>query len=811
MLDLKEFRTRAKGLPDLLTYAALIEPGIILQKDGSFLAAWEIQGQDTASSTPEELAYVSEQFSNAVRRIGTGWMLHVDAVRSTERAYSAPSQSHFPDPISKMLDQKRREFFGEGVCYSTSVYLTATYLPNYHAAKMAGVSQVGAHSLSALEKGLEIFKNSLLEIEDALAGSHIIGMTRLKEYMLEEMPDPFLHSDLLAYLQSCITGELQPFRVPHTPMYLDALLGSLPLVGGLVPCLENGGEQKHIAIVSIDGLPQESWPSMMAELDTMPFEYRYSTRFICLDQYDAEKEVTGYVKGWNQQVLGFMDQFFNNPNAKVNRDALLMREDAEIAKTEIQGGYVGAGYLTSCVILMDSDLEALQDHARELRRAIQTLGFGVRIESINAIEAWLGSLPGNSYANLRRPLINTLNLADLLPLQTVWTGRASCPCPFYPENSPPLAVFTTENGTTPFRFNLHVGDLGHTLIFGPTGSGKSTLLAEIVWNFRRYRSSRVFVFDKGNSMYPLCLGMGGDHYDVGGGESLSFAPLQRNHEGMGEMSWCEEWIANLIQLQGETVTVDMRQAIHQAALLLAEQPEDMRSLTHFTHIVPNMTIRNALAHYTTGGAMGSLLDAETDNLGLSQFMVFEIEELMNLGQQNLIPVLLYLFHRIEKALDGKPTLLVLDEAWVMLGNAVFRDKIREWLKVLRKANCAVILATQSLSDAKKSNIMDVLVESCLTKIFLANPFAEQEDQYELYHDCGLNSRQISIISHSTQKRDYYMVNPYGRRQFQLALSKMELAFVGASDKESIARITELHEQFGPDMWQMEWLKERKAM
>lgn len=811
MLQLKEFRSRAKGLPDLLTYAALIEPGIILQKDGSFLAAWEIQGQDTASSTPEELAYVSEQFSNAVRRIGTGWMLHVDAVRSKERAYTNPEFSHFPDPVSKMLDAKRREFFGEGVCYTTSVYLTATYMPNYKAAKMAGISQVGVHNLSAIEKGLEVFKNALLEIEDALSGSRIINMTRLEEYVLDEMPDPFLHSDLLAYLQSCITGELQPFRVPHTPMYLDALLGSLPLVGGLVPRLENGNEHKNIAVVAIDGLPQESWPSMMSELDTMPFEFRYSTRFICLDQYDAEKEVTGYVKGWNQQVMGFMDQFFNNPNAKLNRDAMLMREDAEVAKTEIQGGYVGAGYLTSCIVLMNSDLEVLQDQARELRRAVQTLGFGVRIESINAIEAWLGSLPGNSYANLRRPLINTLNLADLLPLQTVWTGRASCPCPFYPENSPALAVFTTENGTTPFRFNLHVGDLGHTLIFGPTGSGKSTLLAEIVWNFRRYRSSRVFVFDKGMSMYPLCVGMGGDHYDVGSGESLSFAPLQRINEDMGEMAWCEEWIANLIQLQGEAVTVDMRQAIHQAALLLAEQPENMRSLTHFTHIVSNMTIRNALAHYTTGGAMGVLLDAETDNLGLSQLMVFEIEELMNLGQQNLIPVLLYLFHRIEKALDGKPTLLVLDEAWVMLGNDVFRDKIREWLKVLRKANCAVILATQSLSDAKKSNIMDVLVESCLTKIFLANPFAEQEDQYELYKDCNLNSRQISIISHSTQKKDYYMVNPYGRRQFQLALSRMELAFVGASDKESIARITELREQYGPDNWQMEWLKERKAI
>lgn len=811
MLDLKEFRSKAKGLPDLLTYAALIEPGIILQKDGSFLAAWEIRGQDTASSTPEELAYVSEQFSNAVRRMGTGWMLHIDAVRSTERAYSEPELSHFPDPISKMLDQKRREFFGEGVCYTTSVYLTVTYLPNYNATKMAGVSQIGVQSLSALEKGLESFKSSLLELEDALSGSHILTMTRLQEYMLDEMVEPYLHSDLLAYLQSCITGNLHPFRVPDTPMYLDALLGSLPLVGGLIPRLEDGDEKKHLAIVSIDGLPQESWPSMLADLDMMPFEFRYSTRFVCLDQYDAEKEVTSYVKGWNQQVLGFMDQFFNNPNAKVNRDALLMREDAEIAKTEIQSGIVGAGYLTSCIVLMDSDLEVLQDHARELRRAIQTLGFGVRIESINAIEAWLGSLPGNGYANLRRPLVNTLNLADLLPLQTVWTGRASCPCPFFPENSPPLAVFTTENGTTPFRFNLHVGDLGHTLIFGPTGAGKSTLLGEIVWNFRRYYHSRVFVFDKGMSMFPLCLAVGGDHYDVGRGEGLSFAPLQRIGESASEMTWCEEWIASLIQLQGEIVTVDMRQAIHQAALLLAEQPEGMRSLSHFTHVVPNMNIRKALAHYTTGGAMGRLLDAETDNLGLSRFMVFEIEELMNLGSQNLIPVLLYLFHRIEKALDGKPTLLVLDEAWVMLGNAVFRDKIREWLKVLRKANCAVVLSTQSLSDAKNSGIIDVLVESCLTKIFLANPFAGQEEQRELYKDCGLNSKQISIISHSTQKRDYYMVNLYGRRQFQLALSQTELAFVGASDKESIARIGELHQQFGSDGWQMEWLKERKAI
>ena len=110
---------------------------------------------------------------------------------------------------------------------------------------------------------------------------------------------------------------------------------------------------------------------------------------------------------------------------------------------------MGAGYLSSTIIIMDEDVNGLQDKARELRRLIQTQGFGCRIESMNALEAWLGSLPGNGYANIRRPLITTLNLADLLPLQSVWTGTPTCPCPLYPPDSPPLAVFLTD-GSTPF-------------------------------------------------------------------------------------------------------------------------------------------------------------------------------------------------------------------------------------------------------------------------------------------------------------------------------------------------------------------------
>lgn len=807
MLKLSDYRSKAKGLPDLLPYAALVAPGIVLNKDGSFLAAWEVRGPDTASALDVELAFLSDQFNNAIRLLGTGWMLHVDAIRGARRAYPAPEQNHFPDPVTQLIDDERRAFFnGTGQrCFNTSSVLSVTYKPNVTAAKMAGKTQTGNEtaSMSAFERELVRFRQTLEEIEDAL--SAVLRMERLAEYTAHYANgEEFTQSDLLSHLQQCVSGELHPVRVPDRPMYMDALLASEDLVGGLAPRL---GE-KYLAVVSIDGLPQKSYPAMLRELDGLPVEYRFSSRFLCLDQYDAIKEINSYRKGWRQQVFRFIDQFFNNPNARANRDALLMAEDAEQAMTDVQGGTVGAGYLSSCIVMMHENQEQLQEWAREMRRTIQTLGFGCRIESINALEAWLGTHPGNGYANLRRPLITTMNLADLLPLSSVWTGEPVCPCPFYPLDSPPLAVLLTDK-STPVWFNIHVGDLGHTLIFGPTGAGKSTFLALLVAQFRRYRNAHIFAFDKGRSMFPLCLAAGGDHYNVGNSDQLAFAPLQRI-DSEEEMAWAEDWIAGLLGLQKLTVTPSRRNAIHTAMQTLSANPPHLRSLSSFFHVVQDREIKEAVQYYTRQGAMGRLLDADTDNLSLSTFMVFEVEDLMNLGEETLVPVLMYLFHRIEKALTGAPTILVLDEAWIMLGHPVFRAKIREWLKVLRKANCAVILATQSLSDAKNSGILDVLTESCLTKVYLPNVTARQPSQQELYKDMDLNEAQVEIVATATAKRDYYVVTPRGCRLMQTALQPKTLAFVGASDKESLARIETLSSTHGKDWWRY-WLEERNCL
>ena len=307
--------------------------------------------------------------------------------------------------------------------------------------------------------------------------------------------------------------------------------------------------------------------------------------------------------------------------------------------------------------------------------------------------------------------------------------------------------------------NLHVRDLGHTFMFGPTGAGKSTHLALIAAQLRRYAGMSIYAFDKGMSMYPLTKAVGGLHFSVGADDDrLSFCPLQYL-ETKNDRAWAMEWIDTILALNGVNSTPAQRNEIAHAIVSMHES--GARTLSEFSLTIQDESIRAAIRQYTVDGSMGHLLDADEDGLSLTDFTTFEIEELMNLGEKFALPVLLYLFRRIERSLKGQPAVIILDEAWLMLGHPAFREKIREWLKVLRKANCLVLMATQSLSDAANSGILDVIVESTATKIFLPNVYARDEDTSALYRRMGLNARQIDILATAVPKRQYYYV--YSRR------------------------------------------------
>lgn len=805
MVALKKFRHVAPSFSDLLPYAALVDNGIVLLKDGGLMAGWYFAGPDSESSTAFERNEVSRQINSVLARLGNGWMIQMEAVRISSTGYPDKEGSYFPDPVTALIDDERRQRFeaGEGHYESQHAIILTYRPPEKNKSKLVKYvySDEASRNTSFASRTLEHFKTTIREFEQYMA--NVVSIRRMETHEVPEREAVRAgerrgrYDDLLQFARFALIGENHPIRLPDIAMYLDYLV-TAEFHHGLNPIIDG----RYVGVVAIDGFPAESWPGILNALDLMPITYRWSSRFIFLDPIEARAVLEKTRKKWLQKVRPLMDQLFKTNSGSLDQDAMVMVGEAEDAIAEANSQLVAFGHYTPVIVLFDTNQTRLQEKCEAVRRLVQNEGFGGRIETLNTTEAFLGSLPGVSYANVREPLVSTRNLADLVPLNSVWAGSPEAPCPFYPVGSPPL--MQVASGSSPFRFNLHVGDLGHTLIFGPTGSGKSTLLALIAAQFRRYENAQVFVFDKGKSMYPLTLAVGADHYDVGKSETLAFAPLSSLDDGT-DKAFAAEWLETLIEMQGVKVLPEHRNAITTQIGLMSKSQR--RSLTDFVSGVQNREIKEALQYYTVDGPMGALLDAEQDGLSLSRFQTFEIEELMNMGDRNLIPVLLYLFRRIEKRLTGNPSLLVLDEAWLMLGHPVFRDKIREWLKVLRKANCAVVLATQSISDADRSGIIDVLKESCPTKVCLPNGEARVSGTREFYEKLGFNEQQIEIIASAIPKREYYVTSPDGRRLFDMALGPITLSFVGASSKDDLKRIEDLHLYYG-DKWAAEWLKQR---
>ncbi|TIS04650.1 MAG: conjugal transfer protein TrbE [Mesorhizobium sp.] len=776
MVALKQFRVTGPSFADLVPYAGLVDNGVMLLKDGSLMAGWYFAGPDSESATDAERNEVSRQINAVLSRLGSGWMIQVEAVRVPATDYPSEDACHFPDLVTRAIDAERRAHFERerGHFESRHALILTWRLPEPRRSGLTRYvySDTASRSATYADTILESFRTSIREVEQYLA--NIISIRRMITRETDERGGYRVarYDELFQFIRFCITGENHPVRLPDIPMYLDWLV-TAELQHGLTPKLEG----RFLGVVAIDGLPAESWPGILNGLDAMPLSYRWSSRFVFLDEQEARAKLERTRKKWQQKVRPFFDQLFQTQSRSLDQDAMSMVAETEDAIAEATSQLVAFGYYSPVIVLFDD----VQERLREKCEAI------------------------------REPLINTRNLADLVPLNSVWSGSPVAPCPFYPSGSPPLCQVAS--GSTPFRLNLHVEDVGHTLVFGPTGSGKSTLLALIAAQFRRYANAQIFAFDKGGSMLPLTLAIGGDHYEIGNeasseGEgaspSLSFCPLAELATD-GDRAWASQWIETLTTLQGVTVTPEHRNAISRQVGLMAASRG--RSLSDFVSGVQMREIKDALHHYTLDGPLGQLLDAEKDGLALGSFQCFEVEELMNMGERNLVPVLTYLFRRIEKRLTGAPSLIIIDEAWLMLGHPTFRDKIREWLKVLRKANCAVVLATQSISDAERSGIIDVLKESCPTKICLPNGAAREPGTREFYERIGFNDRQIEIVATALPKCEYYVVSPEGRRLFDMALGPVTLSFVGASGKDDLKRIRALHFEHGAD-WPRHWLQQR---
>jgi len=793
MLDLREYARRPKVLCDYLPWAALVAPGVVLNKDGAFQRTAGFRGPDLESVGAAEVAAVAARLNSALRRLGSGWAIFVEARRDPAMAYP---DGVFPDPVSALVDIERRQaFLREGAHFESRYFLTLVYLPP--AERTGRLESLFVEGRARADIDWRAQLAGFVDRSDRLLAL-IQGLAREAAWLDDAATLSFLHG--------AATTRRQDLRVPETPMHLDALVATQPLEGGLEPRL--GGA--HLRVLTMVGFPSQTLPGLLDDLNRLAFAYRWSTRAICLDKADANRLIGKIRRQWfaKRKSIGVLLQeaLTQQPSALVDSDAANKAGEADLALQDLGGDLVSYAYVTASLVVWDEDPDLADAKLALAEKVVAGRDFSIIRERINAVEAWLGTLPGQVYANVRQPPLSTLNLAHIAPLSAVWAGPS-----FNPHlGGPPLLMAKTE-GSTPFRLSLHAGDVGHTLVVGPTGAGKSVLLALLALQFRRYGGARIVAFDLGGSIRAAALGMGGVFHDLGGvlrdaeQAPVALQPLSRVDDP-AERVWAAEWIAVLLAGQGVVVTPTVRDHVWSALASLASAPTEERTLTGLVALLPTLDLKSALTPYTLAGPWGRLLDADVEALAAGAVQAFETEGL--LGTPAASAVLAYLFHRIERDLDGRPTLILIDEGWLALDDAAFGAQLREWLKTLRKKNASVVFATQSLTDIDASPIAPVIVESCPTRIFLPNPRALEPQSAAIYARFGLSDRQVEILSQATPKRDYYVQSRAGERLFDLGLGPIALAFCAAASKTDQADIAQVLADHGPDDFAAAWLRRR---
>jgi type IV secretion/conjugal transfer VirB4 family ATPase len=782
MLDLREFRGPTKRLPDYLPWAGLVSRGVVLQKDAILQKTIAFRGHDLASSSEVEVVGQAALLNNALRRLGSGWAIFVEAARFEHSEYP---HAQWPEPVSALVDFERREAFSRSEAhFESSYYVTLAWkMPNRVSKRFIDLFFGDTEE----SRGLAMENKRELEYFERVCGD-IVNMLRDVFVEVAELDD----GETLTYLHSTISTQRHPVSAAGTPFYLDALLPDEALTTGNVPML---GEY-FLPTCTITGFPGATLPGILDGLNHLQVEYRWATRYICLDKEEAKKELGAYRRQWWSGRKGLWtllkEEALKEESALVDTGAANKAGDADQALQTLDDGSVSFGHLTSTVTVWDKDLRRAKAKMAAVKRVVQSAGFTVRDETLNSFEAWLGSLPGHVYANVRRPLVHSLNLVHLMPVSAVWAGDA--------ENAHlrkvcgvgTAHVTCSTVGDAAFRLNLAVDDLGHTSVIGPPGSGKSTLLSVLALQWMKYPGAQVVFFDKDRSSRGATLAVGGSYYEPGDeAAALAFQPLS-GIDDPNEFAWAVEWICMLLTLQGVRESPELHAAVDEALRGLASDSEvSQRTLTVFAAVLSSVhrDFGSALRPYTMVGVHGRIFDADCDGLARSDaaWTTIEMRRLMERGEAAVVPALAYLFHRLEERFDGRPTLLVLDEAWLFMGHEYFRARLRTWLKTLRKRNVYVVFATQELADYVRRSELAATVQSAMaTTIYLADPSALEPGVTALYEQFGLSEREIQIIGRAQKKRDYYYRSAKGRRLFSLDLGFAVLALVGSTPADQAA-------------------------
>ncbi|XP_060078904.1 probable conjugal transfer protein TrbE part 2 [Ylistrum balloti] len=717
-------------------------------------------------------------------------MIQTDVIRKPLTAIDM--RGNFDNALCAFLNKEREQQFKDDVAqlFTSDCYLTITYqIPS-----------------DQQDKTIQFFVS-----DEPTDGS--LTRSRIRDYFLERLSQVegvlknlffefrrLSPTELLTYLKCCIDGDDSPVRINANGPYLSYYLASKDFYGGRKPTIGD----KHIRTIGIQGFPVESSPQLLSVLHSQPLSYRWHQRLIFYSPEDAKREASRREKKWYQKrqtLIGHLrEEAYGDVGRTENQAAVEMSEDAMRAVHDIDRGDIRMGAYSTVVVVMHESSDVVTEQAAFVRDTFEELGFPARIESLNASQAYLGSLPGESEWNGRKSLINTVQFADLMPTTTLWAGHRYHPNDTYPSYSPPL-MHTVSTGSTPFRLTPFVGDVGHFIVLGPTGKGKTVLMNQIAVSFNRYQQAELFGFDIKHGLFVTTMAAGGNYYDLLASDSkLQLRPLGYLDDPEG-LLWSQQWIKAVLALNDYQVTAEDNNEIIESLKSLRQSPT--RTLSEFVLQIQKRMIRDIFVQYTRQGPLGMLLDGEQDTVSESRWNIFEQEKLLDLEERFSAPILLTLFNIADRRMQGQPFYMPYDEGWQAIRNPLIATKYEEALRKFRSKNAAVGMATQSVAEIIGSSLKPVILENVPTKIFLSNPAIY--DHRELYQEIGLSEQEVSLISHLVPKQQYYYRSDDGRRIFDLDLRAVSLAFVAATSKQDVQRCKQMMAMHG-DAWVSLWLE-----
>jgi type IV secretion/conjugal transfer VirB4 family ATPase len=406
------------------------------------------------------------------------------------------------------------------------------------------------------------------------------------------------------------------------------------------------------------------------------------------------------------------------------------------------------------VVLHGTDARALQRQAAEAMKVVAAHDGSFFEESYNLLNAWLSIVPGNSAHNLRRLALLETNLADLSFLFTPDCGQRISPL----LDGPALLVFETPHHT-PYAFNLHVQDVGHTLAVGATGVGKSFLMKGITTHAQQYDPFTV-ILDLGHGYRKLATLLRGKYLELGVRHSdvtinpFALEPTQEH------LHFLHAFVHVLLEGDdGHRLSDGEDRELYEAIESVYVLDQNQRRLFTLANILPR-TLAGRLHKWVDGGRYAALFDNVEDTLTVERLQVFDFEA-MRAYPALLEPLLFYVLHRVTERIQdptdaGRLKLCVLDEAWRFIQHPALRAYVQEGLKTWRKRNAAMILATQSIDDFASADLLRTVIESCPTKLLLANPSLDRRQYAELFQ---LNEMELELLAGLVPRQQLLLKRP----------------------------------------------------